>query len=141
MWDIPVPGYQSFWTNKRSTLKSEHQTLVQQYSDADAQQNQLFEVLGGIEDVAGHNPASAGESVERAIIVNAAEENGANYCKALHGKTLLVPCMACTVTLQELMAVLKTRTLADQINSPKVTGKQTTQEDGFREVRRQVASH
>jgi hypothetical protein len=44
-------------------------------------------VLGDIEDVAGHTPASAGESAEWVAIVNAAEENGANYCKALHGNT------------------------------------------------------
>jgi hypothetical protein len=51
-------------------------------------------LLGDIEDVTGQTPASVGESAEWAAIVNAAEENGVNYCKALHGKTLLVPCMA-----------------------------------------------
>jgi hypothetical protein len=83
-----VPGYQTFLTNKRSTLKSEYQTLVQQYPDADEQLKQLLKVLGDIDDVARHTPASIGESAEWASIVNAAEENRANYCKTLHGKIL-----------------------------------------------------
>jgi hypothetical protein len=45
-------------------------------------------LLGDIVDVAGHTPASVGESAERAAIVNSAEETGANYSKALDGKTL-----------------------------------------------------
>jgi hypothetical protein len=93
MGEVPVPGYKTFCINKRSTLKSEHQTLLQQYPDADAQLKQLFKVLGVIDGVAGHTPASAGETAEWAVIVNAVEENGANYCKALHGKTLFSPRM------------------------------------------------
>jgi hypothetical protein len=54
----PVPGYKSFWTNKPSALKSEHATLMQKYPDSEAQLKQLFNVLGDIEDVAGHTPAS-----------------------------------------------------------------------------------
>jgi hypothetical protein len=64
MEDVPVPGYLAFWTNKLSTLKSEYQILVQTYSEADAQQKQLFKLLGDIEDVARHIPASVGESEE-----------------------------------------------------------------------------
>jgi hypothetical protein len=52
-----------------------------------------IKLLGNIEDVAAHTPASVGESAEWATIVNAAEENGVSYCKALRGKPLLVPCM------------------------------------------------
>jgi hypothetical protein len=62
MEDVPVPGYQKFLMNKRSTLKSEHQALVQQYPYADAQLKQLFKVLGDIEDGMGHTAASVGES-------------------------------------------------------------------------------
>jgi hypothetical protein len=69
--------------------------------------------------------------------LNAAEENGANYCKALRGKPLFSNLYGTyTVTLQELKAVLKASTLADQTNIPKTTGKQTTQEGSFQEVRR-----
>jgi hypothetical protein len=67
---------------------------VEQYPEADAQLKQLLQVLGYIEDVARHIPASVRESAEWAAIVNAAEGNGASYCKGLHGKLLLVPCMA-----------------------------------------------
>jgi hypothetical protein len=61
---------------------------VQQYPNADAPIKQLFNGLGDIQDVAGRAPASVVESAEWVTIVNAAEENGAHYCKALHGKTL-----------------------------------------------------
>jgi hypothetical protein len=103
MGDVPVPGYQTFWTNKRSTLKSEYQSLVQQYPDADAQVKQLFKLLGDIEDVVGHTPASVEESAERTAIVNAAD-NGANYCKALHVETLFSALYGTyTVTLDECL--------------------------------------
>jgi hypothetical protein len=72
MGDAPVPGYQTFWTNKRSILKSEHQTLVQQYPEADAQLKQLLKLLGDNEDVAGHTPGSTRESAEWVVIFNAA---------------------------------------------------------------------
>jgi hypothetical protein len=67
---------------------------VQQYREADAQLKQLLQVLGDIEDVASNIPASVEESEEWSAIVNAAEENGANHCKGLHGNPLLVPCTA-----------------------------------------------
>jgi hypothetical protein len=74
--------------NKLSALKSEYQTVVQQYPEEDAQLKQLLQVLGDIEDVARHIPASVGESAEWSAIVNSADENGAIYCKGLHGKPL-----------------------------------------------------
>jgi hypothetical protein len=61
MADVPVPGYQAFWTYKRKTLKSEFQKLVGQNSDAEARRTQLFRVLCDIEDVAGYTPASVGK--------------------------------------------------------------------------------
>jgi hypothetical protein len=74
-------------------------------------------VVGDIEDVARHIPASVGESAEWTAIVNAAEENRENYCKALHGKTLFSALYGIyTVTLDELKAVLKASTPADQTN-------------------------
>jgi hypothetical protein len=125
MGDVPVPGYQTFWTNKRSTLESEYQTLVQQYPEADTQLKQLLKVLGDIEEVVRHIPASVGESTEWAAIVNAAEENGASYCKGLYGKPLFSALYGTyTVTLHELKAVLKASTLAGQTNLPKTTGQQ-----------------
>jgi hypothetical protein len=127
MGDVPVPGYQTFWTNKCSVLKSEYQTLVQPYPEADAQLKQFLKVLGDIEDMARHIPASVGECAEWAANVNAAEENGASYCKGLHGKPIFsAQYDTYTVTLHELQAVLKANNLASQTNLPETTGQQTT---------------
>jgi hypothetical protein len=137
MADVPVPGYQTLWKNKLYSLKSEYQTLVQQYPEADAQLKQLLQVLGDIEDVARYITPSVEESAEWSATVNAAEENGASYCKGLRGKPLFSALFGTyTVTLQELEAVIKARILADQINIPKTTGQQTNKEDDFQEVRR-----
>jgi hypothetical protein len=57
---------------------------VQQYPDVDEQLKQLLKVLGDIEDVATHIPASVEENGEWAAIVNTAEENGAS---TLAGRT------------------------------------------------------
>jgi hypothetical protein len=94
MGDVPVLGYQIFWTNNHSTLKSEYQSSVQQYPKADTQLKRLLKVLGDIENMARHIPVSIGESVEWAVIVNAAEENGASHCKGLMENHFLVPCAA-----------------------------------------------
>jgi hypothetical protein len=64
MADVPIPGHQTLWTNKLSVPKSEYQILVQQYPESDAQLMQLLQVLGDIENVARHIPASVGESAE-----------------------------------------------------------------------------
>jgi hypothetical protein len=88
MADIPVPGYQSFWTNQRSTLKSEYHRSIGQFPDVDTQLKQLFKVLGDIEDVTGHTPASVGDSEQWSAITNSVE-NRRNFCKALSGKSLL----------------------------------------------------
>jgi hypothetical protein len=89
MADIPVPGYQAFWTNKRKTFKAEFGKLVEQYPGAEPQLRQLFKVLCDIEDVAGYTPASVGESQDWSFIVSTVEENRANYCKALNSLILV----------------------------------------------------
>jgi hypothetical protein len=126
---IPVPGYQSFWTEKRQTLKSEYQQLVGQFPDADAQLKQLLKVLCDIENVAGYTSASVGDSEQWSTIVSAAEEIRQNLCKALSGKTLYG---MYTVALQEPKAVLKASVKSGPSEPPKSS---TTQEDGFKEVR------
>jgi vacuolar-type H+-ATPase subunit D/Vma8 len=40
MADVPLPGYQKFLKDKRTTLKAEHQSLVAKYPDAEAQLKQ-----------------------------------------------------------------------------------------------------
>jgi hypothetical protein len=130
--DIPVPGYQAFWTDKRKALKAEYKRLLSQSPDADAQLKQLFKVLYDIEDVVGYTPASVGDSDQWSSIVNAAEENRRNFCKALDGKTLYSALYGTyTDALQELKALLKASATTNP--TPKPT---STQEDGFTEVRR-----
>jgi hypothetical protein len=102
MADIPVPGYQAFWTEKRKPLKAESKRLLSQSPDADTQLKQLFKVLCDIEDVAGYTPASVGNSDQWSSIVIAAEGNRRNFCKALDRKTLYSALYGTyTVTLQE----------------------------------------
>jgi hypothetical protein len=62
MADIPVSGYQAFWTNARKTFKVEFQRLVYQHPDTEEQPRQLYKVLCDIEDVVGYTPASVRES-------------------------------------------------------------------------------
>jgi hypothetical protein len=108
---------------------------VQQYPDADAQLKELLKLLCDIKDVWRYIPASVGKISEWAPILNAAEVNGASYCKGLHGKLLFSALYGTyTVTLEDLQDLLKVSTLADQTNSPKAIGQQTKQENGFQEV-------
>jgi hypothetical protein len=95
---------------------------------------QLFKVLCDIEFVAGYTPASVGYSDQWSSIVNTAEDNRHNFCKALGGKTLYTALyVTYTVALQELKALLKANTLADPTPTPKPA---STQEARFTEVRR-----
>jgi hypothetical protein len=130
---VLLPGYHTFWKNKRSsTLKSGYQTLVQKYPEAAAQLKQLLKVMGDIEDVAGHTPTSVGKSEEWAVIENRGGRKRSELLQRYPWKpTFSALYGAYTVTLQELKAVLKVSTLADQTHSPKATGQHTTQEDGF----------
>jgi hypothetical protein len=91
MADIPVPGYQAFWTTARKTIKGEYQRLLAQQPDAEEQLRQLYKILCDIEDVAGRTPAAVGESEWWSSTVSTMEENRANFCKALSGKTLQCP--------------------------------------------------
>jgi hypothetical protein len=132
MAEIPVPGYQTFWTTARESIKSEFQRLVGQHPDAEEQLKQLYKILCDIEDVAAYTPASVGESEQWSSIVNTVEENRANFCKALSWKTLYSALYGTyTATLNELKGLLKTSTAAKSgtTGSPR-------QHDGFQEVRR-----
>jgi hypothetical protein len=78
---IPATGYQSFWANKRSSLKFEDQRLFEQLLAMNTQLKQLFKVLCDIKDVAGHISSSVGESEQWSAILNVAEKNRQNFCK------------------------------------------------------------
>jgi hypothetical protein len=131
---VPVPEYQAYWADMRRTLKSEYQQLVAQFPAADAQLKQMFKLLCDIEDVAGYAPASVGDSEQWSSIVNAAEDNQTNFCKALTGKTLFSALYGMyTVTLNDLKALLKASSPAGKCVTPKWAA---PREDGFKEVRR-----
>jgi hypothetical protein len=75
-----------------------------------------------------------GNSEQWPAIVNSAEENRQNLCKALSGKALFSALYATyTIALHELKAVLKASTQASQSKTPKSAA---TQNGGFKEVRR-----
>jgi hypothetical protein len=134
MTDIPVTGYQAFWTETCNKLKSEYKQLIGQFPNANTQLKQLFKLIRDIEVMARHTPASVGESEQWSSIVSMAEENGQNFCKAFTGKALFSALHGTyTVTLQELKAVLNVSTPTDHSKTPMST---VTQEDGFKEVKR-----
>jgi hypothetical protein len=129
-----VSGYQAFWADKRATLKSEYRRLIGQFPDSDALLKQLFKVLCDIEDFAGYTLFSVGETEHCSSIVNVAEENRQNFCKALNGKTLFsVLYGTYTVALQELKAVLKASKPAGKCQTPKSS---ETQEEGLKGIRK-----
>jgi hypothetical protein len=128
---VPLPGHQAFWADKRASLEAEYKTLIGKYPDADTQYRQLYRTLCAIEDVAGYTPAVVGENAEWTAIVSAAEENRANYCKMLSGKTLLSALYGTySVTLNDLKSILKVGKSAE-----KPTEK-PAQDENFQEVRR-----
>jgi hypothetical protein len=130
MADIPVLGYQAFWTDTCNKLKSKYQQLIGQFPDTNAQLKQLFKVICNIEEMTRYTPASVGEGEQWSSIVSTAEENRQNFCKVLNVKNLFSALYGMyTVTLNELKAVLKEGTPAGQSKAPKSAA---TQEDGRR---------
>jgi hypothetical protein len=112
-------------------LEAEYKTLIGKYPDADTQYRLLYSALCALEDVAGHTPAAVGESAEWTAVVGATEENRANYCKVLTGKTLFSALHGTyTVTLKELKSLLKASTTAGR------STEKPAQDAGFQEVRR-----
>jgi hypothetical protein len=88
--------------------------------------------------VAGYTTALVGESDVWTSIINAAEDNQENYCKALSGKTLYTALYGMyTVNLNELKTVLKASIFSEENKATKDTRKNPVQEEGLQEVQRQ----
>jgi hypothetical protein len=121
-----VPGYQTFWAERRASLQSEYQVLIKQYPNADTQYRLLYKIICNIEDVAGCARTEVGESAKWTATVNTAEDNRAGKVlfSALYGTY--------TVALNELKSLLKTNNSAGGTD----TAAKSTQEDGFQEVPR-----
>jgi hypothetical protein len=131
-----VPGYQAFWADRRVSLQSEYQVLLKQYPDADKQYRLLYTTICDIEDLAGCTPAAIWESTQWTEIVNTAEDNRANYCKALSSMVLLSALhWAYTVALKKLKSLLKASNKAGGNNTTTESVK-PSQDDGFKEFRR-----
>jgi hypothetical protein len=121
-------------TTKRQALKSQYQQLVDEFPDEDAQLKELLQALRDIEDVAGCTPASVGDSDKWTSIVSEADKTGQNYCQVLTGKNLFSALHGIyTVALLKLKARLKASIRTAQSEETKSS---STQEDGFKEVRR-----
>jgi hypothetical protein len=129
MADIPLPGYQAFWTNKRKSFKAEFGKLLDQHPEAEPQLIRLFKVLCDIEDVSGFTPASVGENQDWSFIVSTVEENRAKYCKALSGKTLYSALYGTySVTLKELKELLKGSIFSEEKGETKSRGEPRREE-------------
>jgi hypothetical protein len=98
MADVPVLGFQKFWTEKQATLKSDFPFSVSKFSDEDSLMKQVYKILGDNEDFAGHTTSMVEESSEWASVVKTAEENLAKYCKILGGRTPFAA-VYCTYTV------------------------------------------
>jgi hypothetical protein len=125
MAGVTVLAYHQFWTDRRSSLKSEYKAIISTYPNASSSMQQLLKSMSDVEDLASYTPASVGESKEWATIISSAEENRKNYCKALWGKTLFSALHGTyAVMLNELKSVLKaSSTQAGQTSRKSEAGK------------------
>jgi hypothetical protein len=94
-------------------------------------------VLSDDEILGGCTPAKVGESSEWTSFVNSAEENRANFCKALAGNTLFNDLYGMnTATLNGLKAVLKVSAQVEQSGAVNKTSVESATQDDFREAKR-----
>jgi hypothetical protein len=96
MADIAVPGFQKYWTQKLASLKFECHAIMNKYPEATSVVQQVHKVLSDIENHAGCTPDKMEESSEWTSILNRAEENIVNICKALDGKQVFSTLLLCT---------------------------------------------
>jgi hypothetical protein len=89
MVDVPVPKFRKYWTPKLASLKSEWHATTHKYPEAASVVQQVYILLSDTENLARYTPAKVGESSEWTTVVNSAEKNRQNFCKALDGKSLL----------------------------------------------------
>jgi hypothetical protein len=107
MTDVPVLGFQKYWTQKLASLKSEWHAIMNKYPEAASKVQQIYKVLSDTENFARSTPAKVRESSEWTSTANSAE-NRANICKDLDGKLLFSALYGMyMVTLYELKAILK----------------------------------
>jgi hypothetical protein len=64
MADVPVPGFQKYWTQNLAMLKSECHAITNKYPKAAPIEKQVYKVLSDTENFAGSTLAKVGESSE-----------------------------------------------------------------------------
>jgi hypothetical protein len=98
----------------------------------------VYKALSGIENLARCTPAKVRESSEWTSIVNSAEENRENICKALDGKLFFSALYGTyAVTLNKLKAILKVSAQEGQSGAVNKTSVESTaQDDDFQEIKR-----
>jgi hypothetical protein len=125
--DVPVPGYQKYWSEKIISLKAEYQILITKLPDEDEQLKHRFKILCDIEDVACYKPVSVREFADWSSKINTEEESRASYCIALIGKFLYSALYGTyAVILNDLKAVVKASKLGGHNKSQKAVGDQPT---------------
>jgi hypothetical protein len=50
MADVPVLGFQKYWTQKLALLKSECHAIMSKYPEANSIVKQIYKILGDIEN-------------------------------------------------------------------------------------------
>jgi hypothetical protein len=88
MADVSEPGFQKYWRQELSLLKSECNATTNKYPDAASVVQQVHKVISDIETLAKCTPAAVVESSLWTTIINSAEDNRAKFCKFLDGKPL-----------------------------------------------------
>jgi hypothetical protein len=126
--DVLVPGFRKYWTQK-----PECHALMNKHPEVASVVQQVYKELSDNENLAGFTPAKVGERSECASVGSNAEENRANFCKAVVGKSLF-SALYCKyiVTLNQLKAVLNVSPQEGQSDSVK----SAAQDDDFQEVKR-----
>jgi hypothetical protein len=108
MAGVPVPAYQQFWMDKRSSLENKSQSIMDKCPDGAPAMKLLFKLVCDIEGLSRFTPAPVGQSGEWTATVSSAEESCKEYCKSLRGKAMFGALYGTyTVTLNDPKAVLK----------------------------------
>jgi hypothetical protein len=138
MADVPEQGFRKYWRQKLSLHKAQCHDIKNKYPEAASVAQQVYKVLSDIEILARFTPARVGQSSDWKTIVNSAEENRANFCKAADGKPLFsAPYGMYIVTPNELKAVLKMSAQEGQSGAVNKTSVESTaQDDDFQEIKR-----
>jgi hypothetical protein len=135
--EVPESGFRKYWRHELSSLISECHARTNKYPEAASVLQQVHKVFSDIEILARSRPARVGESSHWTTTLNSAEENRAKFCKFLDGKSLFSALYGMyTVTLKELVAILKVNAQEGQSGVMNKTSLESAaQDDDFQELK------